>query len=214
MRTALASSGDPDFAREAVDLLEVGDRIEVLTTSEDAAGSKPEPDLIRVTLDLMGGVDRAVFVGDTPYDVEAANRAGIGCIGVLTGGFSAAELMEAGALMVAESPAELVDLHWPDYLARSSWASATPGDASHRRRRADQGARSSSAASPTSGAASVKSGGTDHRGAFVRHVQTTLTWPPRLSWCIASLGLGTTLVVTLGREHHAEFPARNTRGRR
>jgi HAD superfamily hydrolase (TIGR01549 family) len=118
VRIALASSGDPEFAMEAVDLLGIGDRIEVLTTSEDADGSKPEPDLIGVTLDRMGGIERAVFVGDTPYDVEAADRAGLGCIALLTGGFSSAELVEAGATMVAESPADLIGIDWPSYLSR------------------------------------------------------------------------------------------------
>ena len=47
--------------------------------------------------------ERAVFVGDTPYDVEAASRAGLGCVGVLTGGFSQAELEEAGAALVVEA---------------------------------------------------------------------------------------------------------------
>ena len=92
IRIALASSGDPEFAREAVDLLGIGDLVEVLTTAEDVDGSKPEPDLIAVTLDRLGGVERAVFVGDTPYDVQAADRAGMGCIALLTGGFGSAEL--------------------------------------------------------------------------------------------------------------------------
>ena len=109
-RIALASSGDPEFAREAVDLLGIGDLVEVLTTSEDADASKPEPDLVGVTLDRMDGVERAVFVGDTPYDVEAANRAGLGCLALLTGGFGSAELTDAGALRVAESPADLVGI--------------------------------------------------------------------------------------------------------
>ncbi len=117
-RIALASSGDPEFAREAVDLLGIGDLVEVLTTSEDADASKPEPDLIGVTLDRLDGVERAVFVGDTPYDVEAANRAGLGCLAVLTGGFGAAELTDAGALRVAESPADLVGIPWQDHLSR------------------------------------------------------------------------------------------------
>jgi HAD superfamily hydrolase (TIGR01549 family) len=118
IRVALASSGDPEFAREAVDLLGIGDLVEVLTTSEDADGSKPEPDLIGVTLDRLGGIERAVFVGDTPYDVEAASRAGMGCIGLLTGGFGAGELTDAGALLVADAPADLIGLHWPSYLSR------------------------------------------------------------------------------------------------
>jgi HAD superfamily hydrolase (TIGR01549 family) len=116
-RVALASSGDPEFAREAIDLLGIGDRIEALTTSEDVDASKPEPDLLQATLDRIGEVDRSVFVGDTPYDVEAAARVGMGCIAVLTGGFSRAELDDAGATLVVESLAELVVVDLALYLA-------------------------------------------------------------------------------------------------
>ena len=67
-RIALASSGDPQFAREAVELLGIGDLVEVLTTSGDVEDSKPEPDLVGLTtLDQLHGVERAVFVGHTPY---------------------------------------------------------------------------------------------------------------------------------------------------
>ena len=117
-RIALASSGDPQFAREAVDLLGIGDQVEVLTTSEDVESSKPEPDLVGVTLERLGGVEQAVFVGDTPYDVEAAGRAGLACIGLLTGGFSRSELDEAGALLVAAAPAELVAGDWAVHVQR------------------------------------------------------------------------------------------------
>ncbi len=115
-RVALASSGDPEFSREAVDQLGIGDDIELLTTSEDADESKPEPDLIGVTLERLGQVDRAVLVGDTPYDVEAAARAGLPCIGLLSGGYSEAELTEAGAVLVVDAPEDLLDLDWNDYL--------------------------------------------------------------------------------------------------
>lgn len=115
-RVALASSGDPEFSREAVEQLGLGDEIELLTTSEDAEESKPEPDLIGVTLDRLGQVDRAVLVGDTPYDVESARRAGLRCIGLLSGGYSDAELREAGAVLVVDAPEDLLDLDWNDYL--------------------------------------------------------------------------------------------------
>lgn len=116
-QVALASSGDPQFAQEAIDLLGIDDQVEVLVTSEDVEGSKPEPDLVGVTLERLGDVDRTVFVGDTPYDVEAACRAGMGCVAVLTGGFSRAELTEAGASLVVESLAELVGADWTPYLS-------------------------------------------------------------------------------------------------
>jgi HAD superfamily hydrolase (TIGR01549 family) len=117
VRVALASSGDPQFSQEAVDLLGIGDDIELLTTSDDVDASKPEPDLVGETLRRLGGVDRAVLVGDTVYDVESAARAGIPCIAVRTGGFGEAELQEAGAVLVVGAPADLVDLDWDDHLA-------------------------------------------------------------------------------------------------
>jgi HAD superfamily hydrolase (TIGR01549 family) len=117
-RVALASSGDPEFSREAVDLLGIGDDIEVLTSSEDADESKPEPDLIGVTLDRLGDVDRAILIGDTPYDVESAARAGLPCIGLRSGGYSEAELTDAGAVLVVDAPEDLLDVDWNEHLTK------------------------------------------------------------------------------------------------
>jgi phosphoglycolate phosphatase-like HAD superfamily hydrolase len=111
-RVALASSGDPEFTRNAVSRLGIGDAVEVVTSSEDVEASKPAADLLQVTLARMGGVRAAVLVGDTPYDVQAADRAGLPCVAVLTGGFSTAELRDAGAAVVADSPADLVEADW------------------------------------------------------------------------------------------------------
>jgi HAD superfamily hydrolase (TIGR01549 family) len=104
---ALASSGDPQFAREAVELLGIADAVAVLVTSADVDHSKPEPDLVEETLRRLGPVDRAVFVGDTVYDVEAARRAGLDCVALRSGGFGHAELVEAGAVRVVDVPADL-----------------------------------------------------------------------------------------------------------
>ncbi len=73
---ALASSGDPEFADEALDDLDIRDEVSTLKTSSDADGSKPEPDIVDVTLDEVG-TRRAVLIGDTPYDVASADRAGL-----------------------------------------------------------------------------------------------------------------------------------------
>ncbi len=113
---ALASSGDPEFADEALDDLAIRDQVALLTTSQDAEESKPEPDLIGVTLDRLDGIRRAVMVGDTPYDVVAAERAGIGCIGLRSGGYSEAELVGAGALLVVDAPEDLIGIEWETYL--------------------------------------------------------------------------------------------------
>jgi HAD superfamily hydrolase (TIGR01549 family) len=115
-RVALASSGDPEFSEEAIDDLEVREQVAVLTTSGDVDHSKPEPDLIEVTLEKVG-TRRAVMVGDTPYDVAAAERAGLRCIGLRSGGYSEAELTEAGAALVVDTPADLVGLDWEQYLS-------------------------------------------------------------------------------------------------
>ena len=119
-RVALASSGDPEFSREAVELVGIGDAIDLLTTSEDVDESKPEPDLLGETLRRLGGVDRAVLVGDTVYDVESASRAQMCCLSVLTGGVAEAELEAAGSALVAAGPGDLVDLDdaaWEGYLS-------------------------------------------------------------------------------------------------
>jgi HAD superfamily hydrolase (TIGR01549 family) len=117
-RVALASSGDPQFSREAVDLLGVGDHIEVLTTSEDVDASKPEPDLLGETLRRMGGAERAVLVGDTVHDVESAKRAGLPCVAVLSGGYGLAELTDAGAVLVVDGPRALLGVDWSQWLSR------------------------------------------------------------------------------------------------
>ena len=114
-RVALASSGDPQFADEALDDLDIRDEVAVLKTSEDVDGSKPEPDLIEVTLDALG-TRRAVLLGDTPYDVESAGRAGLSCIALRSGGYSEAELVEAGAVLVVDAPEDLMDLDWETHL--------------------------------------------------------------------------------------------------
>ena len=113
---ALASSGEAAFAEHAVASLGVADDVAVLTTNADVEASKPEPDLLVVTLGRLEGVRRAVMVGDTPYDVDAAARAGLACVALRSGGFSEAELTEAGAVLVVDVPADLLDLDWTPHL--------------------------------------------------------------------------------------------------
>lgn len=113
---AVASSGDPQFAREAIATLGIRRHVAVLTTAEDASSSKPAPDLVGVTLERLGGAGRAVMVGDTPYDVESAARAGLACVGLRSGGYHEAELTEAGAALVVDAPADLIGRDWTDLL--------------------------------------------------------------------------------------------------
>jgi HAD superfamily hydrolase (TIGR01549 family) len=102
----LASSAKEDEVEHYLDLLDARELADSWTTSADVEATKPEPDLVQAALERAGD-KHGTMVGDTPWDVESARRAGIETLAVLTGGFSAAELREAGALDVFESVAEL-----------------------------------------------------------------------------------------------------------
>ena len=102
----LSSSAKQDEVDRYLDLLDVREVADGWTTSADVEATKPEPDLVRAALDVAE-TDDAVMVGDTVWDVKAAARAGIETLAVLTGGFSDAELRDAGALDVFDSVLEL-----------------------------------------------------------------------------------------------------------
>jgi HAD superfamily hydrolase (TIGR01549 family) len=105
-RVALASSGIPRHTEHAVEVLDAGDSTSTTTTSEDAEASKPDPELLEVALDRVDA-EHAVMVGDSVWDVRSGHEAGIAVIGLLTGGFGAAELGDAGADVVCEDLEEL-----------------------------------------------------------------------------------------------------------
>jgi len=105
-QVVLASSAKEQEVDHYLDLLDARDLVDGWTTSADVERTKPEPDLVRAALDKLG-TDDAVMVGDTPWDVQAAERAGVPTIAVLTGGFAEEELRSAGAVAVFESIVEL-----------------------------------------------------------------------------------------------------------
>jgi HAD superfamily hydrolase (TIGR01509 family) len=104
----LASSAKADEVEHYLDLLDARDLADSWTTSADVESTKPAPDLVQAALE-KSGADSGVMVGDTSWDIEAAKRAGVETIAVMTGGFAEAELREAGAVCVFESIAELRD---------------------------------------------------------------------------------------------------------
>jgi HAD superfamily hydrolase (TIGR01509 family) len=103
----LASSAKQQELDHYLDLLDVRDLADAWTSSADVAQTKPEPDLVHAALEKAGDVESAVMLGDTVWDVEAAGRAGVETVCVLTGGFAEQELREAGAVEVYESVREL-----------------------------------------------------------------------------------------------------------
>lgn len=105
-QVVLASSATAREADHYLDLLDARELADAWTTSADVEASKPSPDLVNAALEKLR-TDSAVLVGDTPWDVEAAKRAGVETIAVLTGGFSEAELRDAGAVAVFQTIADL-----------------------------------------------------------------------------------------------------------
>ncbi|MGA8255095.1 MAG: HAD family hydrolase [Nocardioides sp.] len=105
----LASSGERDLTDRLLELLpETSSLIDNVLTGSDAERSKPDGELI---VRALGGTDpdHAVLIGDAVWDVRAAADAGIGCIGLLTGGASRDELTQAGAIDVHETPQTLAE---------------------------------------------------------------------------------------------------------
>jgi HAD superfamily hydrolase (TIGR01549 family) len=102
----LASSAKGSEIEHYLDLLDARELANDWTMSDDVEETKPAPDLVRAAIEKAGS-DDAVMVGDTTWDIESARRAGIETIAVMTGGFSADELKEAGAAQVFESIEEL-----------------------------------------------------------------------------------------------------------
>ena len=96
----LASSAKEDEIKHYLGLLDDVDDL-AYTTSADVESTKPAPDLVEAALAKAGaGDDEVLMLGDSTYDCEAAQRAGVRTVGLLTGGFSAEELEEAGAEFV------------------------------------------------------------------------------------------------------------------
>ena len=103
----LASSAKQEEVDHYLDLLDARELVDGWTTAADVEATKPEPDLVHAALEKAGNDNPSVMVGDSIWDVEAAKRAGLPTLAVLTGGFSEEELREAGASQVVESIADL-----------------------------------------------------------------------------------------------------------
>jgi HAD superfamily hydrolase (TIGR01509 family) len=107
----LASSAKAHELELYVDLLGARDLAQAWTTSADVERTKPAPDVVHTGLERLGGPRDAVMVGDSVYDIEAAGRAGIPAVALLSGGFGAGELEGAGASHVTEDlPALIADI--------------------------------------------------------------------------------------------------------
>jgi HAD superfamily hydrolase (TIGR01509 family) len=104
---SVASSAAEDELQPLLERAGVADLIPHRTSSDDADDSKPDPDIVQAAL-REAGVERtdAIMLGDTPYDVEAALRAGIGVVALECGGWPREKL--TGAAAVFRDPVDLL----------------------------------------------------------------------------------------------------------
>jgi HAD superfamily hydrolase (TIGR01509 family) len=107
LRLAVASSSKEDMLKRLLALVGAEDLLETKTSSDDAENSKPDPDIVKAALKRLGEPhDAVVMIGDTPYDLEAAGRAGIKSIAFRSGGWKDPDLR--GAAEIYDGPADLV----------------------------------------------------------------------------------------------------------
>lgn len=109
VQVVLATSAPQQELDLIARVLDLGAHVAHLTSSDDVETAKPAPDVVGAALN-MAGVDagRAVFIGDTIWDVIAAGTASVSTIGVRSGGIGGDELRDAGAVEVYEDVAHLL----------------------------------------------------------------------------------------------------------
>lgn len=107
LRLVVATSAPEKELGPLVDIAGIGDLLEARTSSDDAESSKPDPDIVLAALGELGlAPEEALMLGDTPYDIAAAGRAGVGVLAFRSGGFPDEDL--TGAVALFDGPADLL----------------------------------------------------------------------------------------------------------
>ena len=107
LKAIVATSAKDEELKALLKAAEVDDLMQERATSSNAKRSKPDPDIVEAAIDESGvPASKAVMIGDTPYDVEAATRAGVRIIGFRSGGWDDASLK--GAAQIYDGPADLL----------------------------------------------------------------------------------------------------------
>jgi HAD superfamily hydrolase (TIGR01549 family) len=121
IKVAIASSAKKDELDTYLEIAGITELVDEITSSTDAAESKPAPDIFEVALKKLGvaGSD-ALAIGDTPYDAQAASKAGMQTIGLLCGGFTETRLRESGCIAVYPGPGALLACFDASALAQST----------------------------------------------------------------------------------------------
>ncbi len=121
-RIALASSAKGDELKTYKEVAQINDLIHAETSSDSAEKSKPHPDIFDAALEELGDVprNRVIVIGDTPYDAQAARKARLRTIGLLSGGWYEKALREAGCISIYRDPADLLASYENSPLADSN----------------------------------------------------------------------------------------------
>jgi HAD superfamily hydrolase (TIGR01509 family) len=119
LKAIVATSAKDEELKGLLKAAHVEDLMEEKATASDAKRSKPDPDIVRAAIDESGLAERdLVMIGDTPYDIEAATRAGVRAIGFLSGGWTRAQLK--GAVETYDGPADLLARYDTSLLGKES----------------------------------------------------------------------------------------------
>jgi HAD superfamily hydrolase (TIGR01509 family) len=107
LKAIVATSAKDEELKGLLKAARVEDLMEEKATASDAKRSKPDPDIVEAAVDESGSsAKQLVMIGDTPYDIEAATKAGVRAIGFLSGGWSRDDL--EGAVEIYEGPSDLL----------------------------------------------------------------------------------------------------------
>ncbi|WP_433570613.1 HAD family hydrolase [Streptomyces sp. CA-251247] len=109
-KVVLATSAAGDELAALRHAIDADDAITATTSADDVQQGKPAPEPVERALELAGvSADRAVFIGDSVWDMKAATAANVVGVGLLSGGISRADLETAGARAVYRNPADLLE---------------------------------------------------------------------------------------------------------
>lgn len=107
LRLVIASSAGEDELDAMLRQVGLADLLDHTTSADDADRSKPDPDIVHAALEKAClSPQTALLLGDTPYDVEAASKAGVDTVGLLCGGWDADSL--SGAIAIYEDPSDIL----------------------------------------------------------------------------------------------------------
>ena len=119
LKPVVATSAKDEELKGLLKAAGVEDLMEEQATASDAKRSKPDPDIVHAAIEESGiSSDKLVMIGDTPYDIAAARKAGVRIIAFRSGGWNDADLK--GATEIYDGPADIVSKYDSSILGREA----------------------------------------------------------------------------------------------